>query len=171
MADDLPLARQGYFGENVLRMLLYVYTKRSGILQENYVVSDDLMNFVFGGNIPCINYIVDRTVIPMRDAIDRGLVDGPLNTYQVLQKLYPDKFLYDGAQVTFHFTCFEQIAALNIYTQKYLRDEYPEIFMNTNQNNVKVDVLREQRIVNTIYINSLLNRSSLRTKPSRRFGQ
>ena len=97
LMDSLPLARQGYLLWGSAINLLRIYANANQLIRRErpYTIrSDELMNTAFNGNIPAAFYMYRdqnnaRRKVPMEDAVEQGLIAGPMNTYQVISDLYP----------------------------------------------------------------------------------
>jgi len=138
LMERLPRARQGYLLRNTTTMLFYIYAHQQQLQDEanaQYSHADDVMNAAFGGQIPSTYYVytvgtgaeAKSVKEPMAVALQRGLINVPMNTYQVIQQSYPPQTGENGEQLGFdpnHFkTYFYQNLAAANYSSK---DNLPE---------------------------------------------
>ncbi len=108
LMDYFPLLKQGYATKSVLQTMELIYARNNGLnIDAQNLVSDQLMNESFGGNIPAhyFNYRDPNgriRKILMSEAVNSELIPNYLNTYQVLQSLYPPGTLHNGKPVDFN---------------------------------------------------------------------
>jgi hypothetical protein len=84
--------------------LLYIYCYMNNLVDPNFanvqntgvfIIPDAFFFTMFGGNIPAFKYLYrdDQNInrrIPMQDAVNQGLIDEPMNTFQVMQNVDPN---------------------------------------------------------------------------------
>lgn len=70
--------------------MLVEYTKANSLITGRNVIPDYLMNQAFGGDIPALYYpLDDKSKISMDYALELGLINRPLNTFEALQVKHP----------------------------------------------------------------------------------
>jgi hypothetical protein len=96
LIEYLPLLKNGYALRASITMLIRIYTRINGLNDniDKKIYTDSLMHYIFAGPIPALFYLYQpipnfRLKILMENAIDRNLIQKPLNTYEVISRLYP----------------------------------------------------------------------------------
>lgn len=146
LIEALAWGKNGYFIRYSLILILHIYATRNQLLdphEPNYVIPDAYMREYFGGNRSATFYRyrdnnekIHRML--MGDAVNAGLVDRPLNTFEVIQRIQPD---FNPAR--FHIYYFQNIIATNYLTSKYLASHlnipgYQEIYTNVSSQNILI---------------------------------
>jgi hypothetical protein len=150
LMDQLALVKQGYLLRNTCTMLFYVYARQNQLQAENAQLtrSDDLMNAVFGNDIPAAFWSIDtlvgqtrddagnlvnkynKTKVRMEDAVAQGLISAPMNSYQVVETKFPfangegfDPQNKTGQNPSGNFNTYfyQNIASLNQFNRTALR--------------------------------------------------
>jgi hypothetical protein len=101
LMTSLPMVSQGYLLRNTSTMLFYIYahayvdpqTGQQGLQATDnaqFARSDEVMMAAFGGQIPASFYAFrgqdgKPAKVPMSQAVAQGMVERPLNTYEVIQ--------------------------------------------------------------------------------------
>jgi hypothetical protein len=87
----LPLARSGLMYRGAYQILISLYMKANRLqFSAGVIYPDHLMNICFGGSIPARYYYYQNCKIHMDDAVTIGLFEQPLNTFDVIQRGFPD---------------------------------------------------------------------------------
>jgi hypothetical protein len=89
LMDKLPNARNGLGFYGTMESLLWIYITNNSLKFEQIFTPDDIMKQCFGGEIPAQNIYIDERDIKMSDALDEGLIDYPLNTFDTIKYIYP----------------------------------------------------------------------------------
>jgi hypothetical protein len=106
------------------------------------------MNAGFGGDIPAAFYMfkddTGKSVkMPMDEAVSQGIINTPMNTYQVMQVYYLN---FNPAK--FDTTFFMSIAALNYYSSTDV--PMPEIYQALERDDIRAAMLQEYNIVKDV---------------------
>jgi hypothetical protein len=96
LMDSLPHAHNGLMLRDTMYELLSIYVKNNSLKHRQTFTPDPIMKQCFDGNIPA-QYIVNRKRISMVDAVNRGLIRYPLNTFDALKHINPN---FDPQNVT-----------------------------------------------------------------------
>jgi hypothetical protein len=123
LMTQLQMVSQGYLLRNTSTMLFYIYAHANQLQDPQnaqFARSDDVMNAAFGGQIPAAFYAFKGTdgksaKMPMAQAVAQGVINGPMNTYQVIQVTRPD---FDPNRFNTYF--YQNIAAANYYSKAAL---------------------------------------------------
>lgn len=126
LMDQLVMAKQGYLLRNTSTMLFYIYAHAQQLQAEDnaqFTRADEVMIEAFGGDIPAAFYSYKgadgKTVkVTMNEAINRGVLVDPINTFQAIQQVHPD---FNPARFNTYF--FQNIAASNYYSRAALLDD------------------------------------------------
>jgi hypothetical protein len=147
----LPMASQGYALRSTIIKLFYIYFNANNLEdQQNaqFIQSDDLMNAAFGGDIPAGFYPfrwsdgkLDK--MPMDQAVSRGFIPAPINTYQVIQATHTD---FDPGRFNKYFT--QNIAAANYYSSV----DIPTLEINQalERDDIRAAMFQEYKIVKDV---------------------
>lgn len=106
LMDFFPLLKQGYALRSILSTFNDNYTRAHNLQDPNnprFIIPDALYNESFGGNISAGLFSYrdvggKLTNIPMEEAVDSGLISNYLNTYQVMESLYPQGTINQSGQ-------------------------------------------------------------------------
>jgi hypothetical protein len=122
LLDYFPLLKQGYTLLPTLSDLMAVYRIKHKLSNRGFIRQDALMLQAFNSDIPayfyeysnqssCVaaSFACPTTMIPMEDAIKRGIIPNPLNSFQVISKVIDQDF--DLNQITGVF--FDRVLDLN----------------------------------------------------------
>lgn len=122
--DFFPMLKQGYCLRNTLTTLMFSYCNINGLLIDNNVKTDNLMNKAFNSDIPS-HFIPGRKL--MTEAVNEGLVGYSLNTFNTVKmsrtefnpELFPNSY-------------FQTISVLNydIYDLELIKLVKDKNFMN-----------------------------------------
>jgi hypothetical protein len=87
LINQLPLLNRGYSLRQSLHALMQIYSIMNLRANHGMIYPDYYMNSIFGGTIPAIYYMYrpgqdQLRKISMQDAINEGLIDHPLNSYE-----------------------------------------------------------------------------------------
>ena len=165
LMNSLQLARQGYLLRNTTTMLFYIYAHTNQLQAADnaqYARSDEIMNDAFASNIPAAFYSYKVEVhpatenkkakyktykIPMADAVSRGVIAGPQNTYQVISGSYP---AFDPARFNTYF--YQNIAAANYYSKTALQADprFVDQAATLARDDVRQGMLNEHQIVQAV---------------------
>lgn len=123
LMDQLPMIRDGYLLRNASTMLFYIYAHANQLQDPQnaqFARSDAVMMDAFGGQIPAAFYSYkgadNKTAkVPMEQAVQQGLIPGPLNTYDVIRQSYPT---FDPNRFNTYY--YQNIAAANYYSKAAL---------------------------------------------------
>jgi hypothetical protein len=85
LIEQLPLLQDGYALEHTCIILGYIYILANR-LQNITVASDDHMFECFGGRLPAKYIFYGGSRITMEQALDEGIIDRPLNTYEAISR-------------------------------------------------------------------------------------
>ena len=124
LINELPLLNRGYALRTSISTLIQIYIRINLHVNLGIIDTDDYMNLIFGGEIPASYYRHqgdDRFKIPMKEAVDQGLVDHPLNTYESLDILDNDTLPYYTIQRIIAVNTLS-INGLDAETRAYLND-------------------------------------------------
>lgn len=100
LMNSLPHARNGLMLRGIMYTLLALYAKNNSLTRpRNQFASDAIMEHCFGGNIPVQHIVINRNLLSMSDALDRGLIAYPLNTFEEMNHIYPN-FNPDNFNIT-----------------------------------------------------------------------
>ena len=163
LMDSLPLARQGYLLRNSITALSFIYAHANNLFtpeDPQNVRSDALMNTAFNGIIPATFYMYRGDngrleKLLMTDAVNQGIISGPMTTYQVIENIYPPGTLNRQGEDTgfrsdrFKSYYFQNIAALNYYGETALLND-PNVAAAAEylrQDNIREQMLEEHRII------------------------
>lgn len=165
LMDLLPMAKAGFIQRNTITMLFFIYAHQQNLQNpENAQTarSDALMNEVFGGTLAAeffsekVDNGVDKNGKPkfktfkyrMNDAIDKGLIERPLNTYEVIQRSHPD-FDPNGY---FPNYLYQNIASNNYFNKAALEDDpnFANIANLLQEPDRRQEMLNELRIVERV---------------------
>ena len=104
LMDLFPMAKQGYATRNLITVLFFMYARFNSLLIGDTYKPDRLIMECFGGNIPALFFVYKEQgklkKVLMDEAINTGLINGPMNTFEVLELTYPD---FDRSQFVGHF--------------------------------------------------------------------
>lgn len=126
LMDGLVVAPQGYYLRMTATLLFNIYLAVNNLhVGRATFRPDERIMEAFGGTIPA-GYYMSRDAngrlvkIPMEDAVARGIIPAPLNTFQVIQHLQQAGGLQFDINAI-HFAFVQQIVLLNSYAYEYLR--------------------------------------------------
>jgi len=105
LLDFFPMLKKGYCQRNMLITLMFSYCKINGLIVENFYKPDELINKAFNSDIPA-HFMPGRKL--MTEAVNEGIVDHPLNTFDVI-KLNKSDFNHE----LFRNYYFQTINSLN----------------------------------------------------------
>jgi hypothetical protein len=179
LMESLQMVRQGYLLRNTSTMLFYIYAHAQGLqdaANAQYARSDDLMNQVFGGQIPAAYYswkvetgktksakvrqpdgsvvmvdvpAVKSEKLAMDQAVAVGRAPAPLNTYDVIRSSYPD---FNPAHFNTYF--YQNIAAANYYSRAALaasgNADLQAVAQALNMTEVRQAMLAEHQLVKQV---------------------
>lgn len=98
--NNLPHARDGLMLRNTIYFLLSIYFKNNSLIKSNRVfISDSIMKQCFDGDIPAQKIIINTRLISMIDAMDQGLINYPLNTFDTMKHKNPN---FDPQSIKFN---------------------------------------------------------------------
>jgi len=168
LMDSLPMASQGYLLRNTSTMLFYIYAHANQLQAEDnaqYARSDEVMMQAFGGDIPA-SWLSYRGVdtkpvkVSMTDAINQGIVQQPMNTYQVISNLYPPGTMNNRTPPQdvgfrperFNTYYYQNIAAANYYSKAALsaNPALADAATALARDDVRQAMLREHNIVKQV---------------------
>jgi hypothetical protein len=120
LMDLFPMLKQRYALRNTPLILEHLYSRFNGLTKgTNEIISDGLFYAAFNGDIPA-EYFMYRNgpnekfaKVTMQEALDLGLIDDYLNTYQVLQLTYPQDSARPFNPQEFKSYFFQNINSLN----------------------------------------------------------
>jgi hypothetical protein len=132
LMDYLHRVKEGWCLKNTLILLLYIYSKVNNLhspINRKLIHSDSNMMEVFGGNIPAEMYLYrdnnNITRILMKDAVASGMIDEPMNTYDVATVMPGPPKAGPFNPYEFHVDHIQTIIAVNIYTKEFI-SHYPK---------------------------------------------
>lgn len=152
LIDNLIWGQNGYFYRFALTALIGIYALKNNLKDPHdptYLIPDAYMHEYFGGNRAATFYLyrnqnneVQRML--MGDAVNAGLIERPLNTFEVIQRVRPD---FNPARFQFYY--LQNVAAVNYLTLPYLEQHlnfpgYQEIYTNLTSANV-LELLRQEQ--------------------------
>jgi hypothetical protein len=183
LMNSLPMVREGYFLRNTSTMLFYIYAHANQLQNERnaqFARSDEYMTRAFGGQIPAAFFsykivitpaqvdINGKTVVKevakhykvtMQKAVSDGLIEGPMNTYNVIKYTRPDfavetqaTFNELGAGQWFNTYFYQNIAAANYFSKTSLVTD-PNLAVAAQQldrSDVRAAMLNEHTIVKNV---------------------
>ena len=90
--DELPYLSAGHMDFTELMTLFRFYAYYNNLYTNNRVIPDDFINYCFGGPYPAFYYVIMNREgriekLEMTTALELGLIDRPLNTYEMLPAL------------------------------------------------------------------------------------
>ncbi len=88
LLDNLPMLKKGLTLHQSLSYLFMMYCKKNWLLEGQKVIPDRLMNQAFN-NIACDYYKDKESRILMTEAIEKGIIPKPLNTFEMILNNYP----------------------------------------------------------------------------------
>lgn len=145
----VPLAAQGYLLMNTAAMLLMIYVRANGLLNQGIIRSDQTMMEAFGGQIAATMYVHRDQMgssnrVLMSDAVRSGLISQPLNTYQVMKNIYPN---FDPN--AFRISDLYYIISLNQIPEPMLhgRPEAADVDATMHREDVRLQMWNEKHIV------------------------
>lgn len=171
LIDRLTVSKQGYMLRNTATMLLYIYAHANNLMAYGgtHIHSDAIMMEAFGGVIPAAYYSYrdDNGLlvrIPIEQAVSTGKVSSPLNTYQVLQALYPltdkdghvilDKHGHPSGfdPLNFRSYYFQNIISLNRHSETDLADNLAlkQIYDTLMREDVRQEMIKEHHLVKEV---------------------
>ena len=123
LMDSLPMVAQGYLLRNTSTMLFYIYAHANNLQAADnaqFARSDQVMMDAFGGQIPAAFYSYKgadgkTAKVSMAQAVQQGLINGAMNTYDVIRASYPT---FDPARFNTYY--YQNIAAANYYSKAAL---------------------------------------------------
>lgn len=154
LISNLRMATQGYLLRNTSTMLFYIYAHANNLqAQDNaqYATSDQVMMNAFGGQIAAafFSYKDDnKTVkIPMDVAVQQGIIQAPLNTYDVVRSTHPN---FNPARFNTYF--YQNIAASNYYSKSALAAEptLVEVVQALARDDIRQAMLNEHNLVKEV---------------------
>ena len=108
LLDLFPMAKNGYALRDLFAELFYLYAYVNSPISTSMYKSDNLIMESMGGNIPSLYYQHvgnnNRENILMNEAINAGLIDRPMNTFEVIELTHPQ----------FNRSLFESYFSLNM---------------------------------------------------------
>lgn len=123
LMGSLAMVQQGYLLRNTSTMLFYIYAHANQLqLADNaqFARSDDVMMGAFGGQIAA-SFFSYKTAdgktakVSMAQAVQQGLIGGPMNTYDVIRQSYPT---FNPERFNTYY--YQNIAAANYYSKAAL---------------------------------------------------
>jgi hypothetical protein len=110
LIDSLPYVRDGLMLRSTINKLLRIYAKNNSLMSNDLITPDSIMKQCFGGNIPA-QYYMDRigNKTLMTTAIENGLIDHELNTFDMMTLIIPNRF----TQERFNIYFIQNIITLN----------------------------------------------------------
>ncbi len=151
LMDYLPCLKSGYFLKNSATMLFFIYAHENKLQDEtngSLAKSDNVLNHVFGGQIPSAFYRYigpdgKKVKITMKDAIEKGLITKPLNTFDVIKAVDPK---FDPNRFNTYF--FQNMAGNNIYSGDFLnKPELADIATALNKEEIRNAMLQEHNYI------------------------
>lgn len=166
LMEQLPMVRQGYLLRNTCTMLFYIYAHTNNLQDASnaqYARSDDVMTQAFGGSIPASFFSFrggDGKIVKvsMNVALERGYIQSPLNTYQVISSLYPPGTVNTKGQDVgfraerFNTYYYQNIGAANYYSKTALAAD-PNLAAAANAlqtTDVRQAMLNEHNVVKNV---------------------
>jgi hypothetical protein len=155
LIDSLEVGLVGYLQRDTLSRLMRIYALRNNILDPNnstYIIPDDYMQTYFNGEIPALFYYYRDNFnkinkMLMVDAIEEGIIQAPMNTFQVIQNCWPE---FNPA----HFPTFFIINIISVnslstgFLDQHLNiPEYAMIYENINSPNINAKMQQENQMV------------------------
>lgn len=155
LIDMLPYVKSGYISKGIYNLLFQNYLEFNGIetIKNNRsrcILPDDVLNYIFGGNIPALYFYVreqngDIIKMLVSEGIDQGILENPINTFEVLEMLDPPIYDQNGGITGFNRKMpvvadfIDKSFNLNVYEDKDIHGEIsPETFS---------ELIRELRII------------------------
>ncbi|CAH6421700.1 Hypothetical protein HVR_LOCUS1339 [uncultured virus] len=155
LMDNLPMAQQGYMLINSINLLFFIYVYYNHLhypTDPQVVIPDDTMNQAFGDIIPAALYPYRGTngkinISTMREAIERGLIVAPLNTYDAISQQYAQ---FDRNRIATYY--LQNLAALNYFRETRLGAEptLGPVLEAIQRPDVREAMLREHAIIRQI---------------------
>lgn len=123
LLDFFPSLREGYAFEDTIYNIFDIYVLLHDISTLNLLqfLSDDIFNQAFNSNIPAEKYIHEsmdnnksRSIISMNHAIEQGLINTAMNTYQVIKNSEYSDMIFENNE-DFLYTVYKSlIKSLNV---------------------------------------------------------
>ena len=146
----LSYVKSGYISKHIYDLLFQNYIEFNNIREDKnggswHIFPDDVLNYVFGGNIPALYFYVrdqNGNLIKMlvSEGIEKGILEKPINTFDVLEMLDPPIHDQNGQVTGFNRNNVivsnfkDKSFDLNVYEDKDIYGEIPkEIFSKLNQ--------------------------------------
>lgn len=152
LMDSLPLLKQGYCLRNSITQLfsVYIYVNELQDPQEpQFVFSDQLMRTSFDSQIPALFYISNNDQgqilkMFMMEAVRQKVISGPMTTYDVIRKNYPD--FYSNKFESFYF---QIVSSLNYYTLQNLNTDptLKHVLEYLVDANTKISMIQEHELI------------------------
>lgn len=133
LMDLLTEVQRGFLLRNTCTMLFYIYAHASQLQDQNNaqnVHSDEVMDAAFGGEIPASFFSskiqgqkgkIQKVLMPQ--AIQAGLINRPLNTYEVISQSYPANNMAVKPEKRFNPRNFNSFFFQNIAAPNYFSAE------------------------------------------------
>lgn len=85
-----PLAKQGIMDKRAAVDIIEIYCFLNNLIRDNIITFDEFMTVAFASDIPAVKYPGGRVgSISMKYALQKGIIDFPQNTIQILQLTRP----------------------------------------------------------------------------------
>ena len=163
LMDFLPCVKAGFLLRNSLTLLLFIYHRNNNLQEKEnkqYSHFDDFMNKIFTEMDSEFYLDVNNGKILMTEAIERGIINYPLSTQEVIRLKRPefnqddtriktkDNFIYRKSYPNFYI----QLLASNNYYSKndLIRLDYIDILEAINNEFIVKQMIEEHNIIRTI---------------------
>lgn len=90
LMEHLPLMRSGMCINITATSLFFNYLRINDLSYQNNFMLNNLLNECFSGTIPSYNIYYENGKVTSTDAISKGLIKKPMNTFDVIRKKYPE---------------------------------------------------------------------------------